>query len=160
MPTGTGTAWRITTARFAAQAFSGEGARRYGGRWNPKGWPVVYTAASPSLALLEMLVQDAPLRAHYVLIQAQWPESLAETRLESDQLPEDWRTLGGRDGLQAMGRDWLAAGETAILSVPSAVMPLERNRLLNPLHPDFAHVRIGQPQSLATDVRLLRHLGP
>ncbi|MCK7472098.1 MAG: RES family NAD+ phosphorylase [Desulfomicrobium escambiense] len=107
-----------------------------------------------------MLVQDAPLRAHYVLIQAQWPESLAETCLESDQPTQGLAHPGGRDGLHAQGRDWLAAGETAILSVPSAVMPRERNRLLNPLHPDFAHVRIGQPQSLATDVRLLRHLGP
>ena len=54
--------WRITTARFARSAFSGEGARLYGGRWTPKGLPVVYTAANQSLAMLEMLVQDQPLR--------------------------------------------------------------------------------------------------
>ena len=57
------TVWRITTQRFAASAFSGEGARLYGGRWNPKGWEVVYTAESQSLALLELMVQDDPLRA-------------------------------------------------------------------------------------------------
>ena len=61
--------WRITTARFARLAFSGEGARLYGGRWSPKGVPVVYTAANQSLAMLEMLVQDQPLRARYVMIE-------------------------------------------------------------------------------------------
>ena len=70
------TVWRITTARFAQTAFSGEGARLYGGRWNPKGWEVVYTAESQSLGLLELMVQDDPLRAHYVLIPAQLPADL------------------------------------------------------------------------------------
>lgn len=60
--------WRLTTARHAHTAFTGEGARRYGGRWNAKGVPVVYTAGSLSLAMLEMLVQDQPLRARYVAI--------------------------------------------------------------------------------------------
>ena len=71
------TVWRITTARFAAAALSDEGARLHGGRWNPKGHGVIYTAESQSLALLEMLVQDAPLRARYVLIPAQLPADLA-----------------------------------------------------------------------------------
>ena len=62
--------WRITTRRFANQAFTGEGARLYGGRWNRVGQPLIYTAESRSLALLEMLVQDDPLRAHYVLVPA------------------------------------------------------------------------------------------
>lgn len=50
--------WRLLTARFADTAFTGEGARLYGGRWNRKGVPMVYTAGSQSLATLEMLVQD------------------------------------------------------------------------------------------------------
>ena len=153
------TAWRITTARFAGTAFSGEGARLYGGRWNPKGWEVVYTAESQSLALLELMVQDDPLRAHYVLISAEIPAEVAQTRIEAAQLPADWRTMGARDVLQDLGAAWLQAAATAVLSVPSAVVPAERNYLLNPRHPDFAHIRIGSPQSLQTDVRLLRNLG-
>ena len=153
------TAWRITTARFADTAFSGEGARLYGGRWNPKGWEVVYTAESQSLALLELMVQDDPLRAHYVLMSAEIPADLAQTRIEAAQLPPDWRTIGARDVLQDLGTAWLQAAATAVLSVPSAVVPAERNYLLNPRHPDFAHIRIGPPQSLQTDTRLLRNLG-
>ena len=153
------TVWRITTARFAGTAFSGEGARRYGGRWNPKGCEVVYTAESQSLALLELMVQDDPLRAHYILIPAHLPSGLPETRIDAEQLPGDWRTIGARDVLQDLGAAWLQAAATAVLSVPSAVVPAERNYLLNPRHPDFAHIRIGTPQSLQTDTRLLRNLG-
>ena len=153
------TVWRITTARFADTAFSGEGARLYGGRWNPKGWQVVYTAESQSLALLELMVQDDPLRAHYVLMAAELPADMAQTRIDIEQLPDDWRTLSARGVLQAVGEAWLQAAATAVLSVPSAVVPAERNYLLNPRHPDFARIRIGQPQSLQTDTRLLRNLG-
>ena len=89
------TVWRITTARFAAAAFSDEGARLHGGRWNPKGHGVIYTAESQSLALLEMLVQDAPLRARYVLIPAQLPADLAVRQVDAAALPTDWRTPPG-----------------------------------------------------------------
>ncbi len=153
------TVWRITTARFVRTAFDGEGARLYGGRWNPKGWEVVYTAESQSLALLEMMVQDDPLRAHYMLIPASLPGDIAQTRIEIGQLPDNWRSIGVRDALQAIGQAWLESAQTAVLSVPSAVVPAERNLLLNPRHPDFARIVIGEPQSLQTDMRLLRNLG-
>lgn len=153
------TVWRITTARFAQTAFSGEGARLYGGRWNPKGCEVVYTAESQSLALLELMVQDDPLRANYVLIPAALPADLQMTQIEAGQLPDNWRTLGARDVLQAMGQEWIQNGQTAVLTIPSVVVPAERNYLLNPRHPDFARIAIGEPQSLATDTRLLRNLG-
>lgn len=153
------TVWRITTSRFAQTAFSGEGARLHGGRWNPKGWEVVYTAESQSLALLELMVQDDPLRAHYVLIPAQLPADLPETRIEVGQLPDNWRTIDARDVLQALGLRWLEGRQTALLNVPSAIVPAERNLLINPRHPDFARIVIGEPQSLQTDIRLLRNLG-
>ena len=142
------TVWRITTARFAQTAFNGEGARLYGGRWNPKGWEVVYTAESQSLALLELMVQDEPLRAHYVLIPAHLPADLPQTRIDVNQLPDNWRTTDTRDVLQALGLAWLEGGQTAVLNVPSAVVPAERNLLINPRHPDFSRIVIGQTQSL------------
>lgn len=151
------TVWRITTARFAATAFSGEGARLYGGRWNPKGFEMVYTAESRSLALLEMLVQDAPLRARYLLVPAQLPDTVSLTHIDVADLPADWRRLDQRDALQRMGRDWLDRGDSAVLAVPSAVVPAERSYLLNPRHPDFARIIIGEPEALETDLRLTRN---
>ncbi len=152
------TVWRITTARFATSAFSAEGARLYGGRWNSKGHAVIYTTESQSLALLEMLVQDEPLRARYVLIPAHLPADLAVSHVEASALPADWRTLGTRDALQAIGRAWLEEGTSAVLAAPSAVVPAEHNYLLNPCHPDFARIVIGEPKALDVDVRLLRNL--
>lgn len=120
---------------------------------------MVYTAESQSLALLELMVQDDPLRAHYVLIPAQLPAKLLKTRIDIDQLPDDWRTIGARDVLQSLGQSWLQEARTAVLSVPSAVVPAERNFLINPRHPDFTRIMLGAPQSLQTDTRLLRNLG-
>ena len=153
------TIWRIVTARFADSAFSGEGARLFGGRWNRKGLPVIYTAESRSLALLEMMVQDDPLRARYLLIPAFISSNVSLRELDASELGEDWRALSTRDRLQAIGNDWLQARETCIFSVPSAVVPAERNFLVNPLHPDFSKIVIGEAEALETDVRLLRGLG-
>lgn len=150
--------WRITTARFAATAFSGEGARLFGGRWNPKGYPVIYTAQSRALALLEMLVQDDPLRARYVLIPVRIPAAIGVSEIDLAGLPPDWRALSTRDHLQAVGRDWLEQGASAVLGVPSAVLPAERNYLINPNHPDFARIVVGAAEPLETDLRLMRNL--
>ncbi len=152
------TVWRITTARFVTSAFTGEGARLYGGRWNPKGYPIVYTAESRSLALLEMLVQDDPLRANYVLVPAHIPNDLSITSIQTQELPEDWRNLSKRDTLQTIGKDWLTSMASAVLSVPSAVLPAERNYLINPNHPDFQKIMFGPPEPLQTDMRLMKGL--
>src|SRR5438046_8898124 len=95
--------WRITTAAFARSAFSGEGARLYGGRWNPKGIPMVYTAANQSLALLEMLVQDQPIRARYMMIEARIPSAVKLDRVRVDDVPAEWRDAGARGRLPTIG---------------------------------------------------------
>lgn len=148
--------WRLVTARFADTAFSGEGARLYGGRWNRKGRPMVYTAGSQSLAVLEMLVQDEPLRARYVMIPATLPKGLKIERIEVPDLPADWRDPALREALRDLGGEWLDRRSGAVLAVPSAVIPAETNYLLNPLHQGFGGVEIGPPQVFATDPRLLR----
>lgn len=148
--------WRITTAAYARSAFSGEGARLYGGRWNPKGVPMVYTAASQSLAMLEMLVQDQALRARYVMIEARIPGSMPIDRLRVDDLPSEWREVGARAKLQAIGAEWARKRRTAVLAVPSAIVPAESNYLLNPLHPDFKRIKVGKPATVKTDLRLIK----
>lgn len=154
----TGIVWRVVTHRFAASAFSGEGARLFGGRWNRKGESVVYTAQSRSLAFLEMLVQDEPLRANYVLIPAEIPDDIERLKIDSKQLPEHWRTLEARETLQEIGSQWLRCAKYCVLEVPSAVIPAELNLLLNPAHHDFARIKIGQAEALESDLRLMRNL--
>jgi RES domain-containing protein len=148
--------FRITTLAHSPGALSGEGARRYGGRWNPKGLPMVYAAATRSLALLEMLVQDQPLRARHVFIPVDVPSRMRMTRLTHSDLPTDWRKPATRTRLQAIGRDWLARGDSAVLAVPSAVLPAEDIFLLNPGHTDFESLVPGAAEPLDTDSRLLR----
>ena len=148
--------WRLITARFAQSAFTGEGARRYGGRWNRKGIPLVYTSCSQSLAMLEMLVQDDPLRARYVMIQARIPRGVTIERVAPEALPADWRELAARERLQAIGTAWAVQSSSAVLAVPSAVIPAESNYLLNPLHPAFAKIEFGKPQAFVTDLRLIK----
>jgi RES domain-containing protein len=147
--------WRLTTARFARSAFSGEGARLYAGRWNRKGVPLVYAAATQSLAMLEMLVQDQPLRARYVVIEARIPDSVTIDRIAVKELPSDWRSIAARSELQAIGTAWARKRAAAVLAVPSALIPAETNYLLNPLHRDFRRIKIGKPQRFQTDLRLI-----
>src|SRR4030095_12044775 len=134
---------RPPTPRFAKSAFSGDGARFYGGRWNRKGVPLVYTAGTQSLAMLEMLVQDEPLRARYVMIEARIRKGVQIDRVKIDDLPADWRSTAARESLQAIGTDWARKRGAAVLAVPSAVIPTEVNYLLNPPHPHFRRIRVG-----------------
>ncbi|MBI2297244.1 MAG: RES family NAD+ phosphorylase [Betaproteobacteria bacterium] len=150
------TVWRLVTARFARSAFAGEGARLYGGRWNRKGVSLVYTAASQSLAVLEMLVQDEPLRARYVMIEARIPKGIAIDRIQIADLPSDWRDIAAREKLQAIGTEWARKQSAVVLAVPSVVIPAETNYLLNPLHPDFRRIKIGKPRKFQNDLRLIK----
>lgn len=120
---------------------------------------MVYAAQSQSLALLEMTVQDAPLRAHYVLIPAHLPDGISTRKLGRSVLPTGWRKPSALPALQAIGADWLAQGNTCALVVPSAVLPGECNWLLNPAHPEFRRIRIGPMQALEVDARLVRRFG-
>lgn len=117
---------------------------------------MVYAAGSQSLAMLEMLVQDERLRARYVMIPANLPNQLKIERVVPDQLPADWRDLVAREQLQAIGSEWVRRRSSAVLAVPSVVIPSETNCLLNPLHPSFGKIKPGVPQSFVTDLRLIR----
>lgn len=145
----------MTTGKRATTAFTGDGARLYGGRWNPKGVPLVYTASTQSLAALEILVQDGELQANYVMIPADIPDDLVEC-LDPASLPENWRESAAKPALQQIGKDWFTKASKPVLAVPSAVIPRELNYLLNPTHPDFDKIQIGDPEAFETDFRLLR----
>jgi RES domain-containing protein len=150
-------AWRLVRPAFAdpAAAFSGEGARRYGGRWNAPGRPVVYASLNLSLAALETLAHADRRRfaRDYVAFEIRVPHHLI-LELRDEDLPDDWRARPVSAGARAVGDAWLAAHASAALTVPSVLVPQERNLLLDPAHPRFAEVRIGAPQPFRFDERL------
>lgn len=150
-------AWRIVKTRHAAAAFTGEGARLYGGRWTSKGRPAVYTSATVALATLEILVHidSTAALASFSLIPVEFPDRLVED-VEPTKLPGDWRSYPAPAQLQALGDAWLAAGRSAVLRVPSAVVPSEFNFILNPAHPDFGGCKVGRPRRHTLDSRLKR----
>jgi RES domain-containing protein len=150
--------WRITSKKFTKSAFKGEGARLFGGRWNTPGTPLIYTAESKSLAVLEILVHlDSPdLLRKYVLFEVKIEDPLV-THLDPASLPKDWRQDPPPPDAQKLGDEWASSAHSAVLRVPSAIVTGEFNYLLNPRHPDFNKLKIGPPQSFFLDPRLERH---
>jgi RES domain-containing protein len=149
------TAWRITKARHAATAFDGEGARLAGGRWSSPGLPLVYTAENAALAALEVLVHlDAAARPAYALIPCTFPAGIV-LRLDRRRLPANWRSYPAPAALQQLGDAWFKSGTSAVLDVPSVVIDIQSNYLLNPTHPDFARVKTGKPGPFDFDSRLI-----
>jgi len=150
-------AWRLVRPAFAAPvaAFSGEGARRFGGRWNAPGRPVVYASLHLSLAALETLAHADRRRFErdYVAFEVHVPHPLI-LELRDEDLPDDWRARPVSAGARGVGDAWLAQRASAALTVPSVLVPQERNLLLDPVHPRFAEVRIGAPQRFRFDERL------
>jgi RES domain-containing protein len=148
-------AWRIVRAQYFQSAFTGEGAARYGGRWNSRGRPVVYTSWSKSLAALEILVHlNPPLPFKYLAVKIEFEEKLL-SRLASAALPSDWRLEPPPPSTKQVGDAWLRTRESAILAVPSVIIPDESNYLLNPGHPEFHQVSFAQPEPFVFDPRLL-----
>lgn len=154
-------AWRIVKAKHAATAFTGNGAKRFGGRWNSPGVAVVYVAGSTSLAILEMLVhlESQELMKRYVLFEVTFDDALA-TAVTPAALPKSWRKSPPPAALQQIGDTWVAQGRSAILRVPSAIVPAECHYMLNPAHPEFAKIAIGPKQPVRFDPRLIKRPSP
>ena len=149
-------------------AFSGVGAARDGGRWNSPSTRVVYASGSLALASLERLVHTFSVRG----LEGLWVhefhfEEVDALRLPNDQLPEDWlRKPVPPDWhapppklTQQIGDDWAARQASLLLRVPSAVLPLEHNYLINSLHPSFSLDRLAPPQQFRFDERVASLLG-
>jgi RES domain-containing protein len=139
-------------AKAAYTALDGEGARLYGGRWNEPGRPMVYAAASPSLAILEVLVHlDLPpelMPDDYRLLAIDIPEDVPVERL--DHTPDD------PDECRTLGEAFLDRGAALVLLAPSVVVPQERNALINVRHPGMARVRLVRNEPFRLDPRLIR----
>jgi RES domain-containing protein len=149
-------AWRIVLASEANRAFSGEGSRRYGGRWNSPGVSLVYASEHQSTAILEIFIHNRPFLPDegHKLFHLEWPDRLTDV-FPTKNLPPDWRNIPASRSTKQIGDDWTLKSRSAVLAVPSALVPEETNFLLNPQHRDFRHVRIARPIDFGFDPRLL-----
>jgi RES domain-containing protein len=150
------TAYRITKTKRVKTAFDGEGARLYGGRWNSIGTRMIYVAGSRSLATLEILVHTedvSTIEGQYSIIPVTFPEKLV-LRISPADLPKSWSSPEPLAETQIFGDRWILGSRSAILEVPSAVTNEESNYLLNPAHPDFASIVIGDGAPFRIDPRL------
>lgn len=147
---------RLVKARHAASAFDGEGARAHGGRWTSAGTRVVYCSVHPSLAVLEVLVHLEAIEplSTYVLIRAEFRDEDVEW-LDPSALPEGWSSSPAPTELAHIGDEWAAGNRSLALAVPSAVVSMEWNVLLNPEHQEFHRVTIGEPRPFVFDPRLM-----
>jgi RES domain-containing protein len=149
--------YRFVLKRFSNNAFGGKGGELFPGRWHSKGKPIVYCSATPSLALLEGLVNTtkSELIKGAVLIPAAIPKNIKTMEILENSLPKNWRQYPSPQELRFIGDDWLLKLKSPVLIVPSAVVPIEKNYLLNPLHPDFSKIIIGKTLPMELDPRLL-----
>jgi len=141
--------YRLGTS--AHPVWDGAGAALFGGRWNPPGVAVIYAAGSLALAMLERLVQRRNL-GNTLLVRAEVPDDVAWEDLMSAP-PAGWQALGSPE-TAAAGGAWAAAGRTALLRVPSSLVPSEPNWLVNVKHPDAARIEVGPAEPLMWDPRL------
>ena len=148
--------WRLVKTRHANDAFSGEGARRYGGRWNARGTAVVYLSGGLSLAALELFVhltaQDA--RLNFSAIRVEVPAAVKVQQLAIAELPDNWREEPPPDSCKALGSSWTERADAALLRVPSIIVPNEFNYVLNPAHADFKKFIVRVPQPFGFDTRM------
>lgn len=154
--------WRIAadTREYTADDLSGKGAEKTGGRWNQEGSPVVYCAGSVALACLETVVHldlaGLPLNRFLVAIDV--PDEIWAAREEwpPEALPVGWSAIPeGKVSVEA-GDRWLAGLGSALLLVPSVIVPEEFNILLNPRHPDARGITAVKRRPWFFDQRLSR----
>jgi RES domain-containing protein len=151
-----GSGWRIVIETQASTAFSGEGAWRYGGRWNSRNVRVIYASEHQSTATLEVFVHNKPFNPNekYNAFHLEWPDSLTEI-FAVKNLPANWRVHPPTVETRQIGDRWIQERRSAVLALPSAISPADTNFLLNPEHRDFKRIRIAPPIDFDFDARLL-----
>jgi RES domain-containing protein len=149
--------FRICRERYASEAFSGEGARRFGGRWNARGVPMVYCSSSLALAAIELFVHIEPnlQPGDLVSIAATLPAGEPAQQFAPNDLPPEWWS-DDFGPLRKLGNAWIREKTSLAMLVPSAPLHSEWNVLVNPLHPAIAQIKIDPPQPFRFDARMFR----
>lgn len=149
------TAWRLTKTKHISTAFDGLGASANGGRWNLIGTAIAYCSATLSLAALEVLVNlDPRTDSEHAAVSIEFEDSQVEV-LDASLLPENWRDYPYSLETIHFGETWVLRARSLVLAVPSAIVPIELNYLINPGHPDFKKLKLGTPLPFSFAPRLL-----
>jgi RES domain-containing protein len=141
------TAWRIVKAKHKDKAFDGEGARIAGGRWNQVGIPMIYTADSLALAVLEITVhlsQEDLLQKLYFHIPVEF-DAVQVMSLDPAGIPDDWDSLPPSESTQKIGSKWALEQKSLVLKVRSTVVRQAFNYLINPFILNLKNLR-SEPQ--------------
>lgn len=137
--------YRLTKIAYAGD-LSGQGAMKFGGRWNSSGNPMVYTSETRALSMLELLVHlgrnEVPPDMAFTVLDI--PDRLLNECLKPDVLPADWNQYPFHLASRRLGDAFLHLRKYLILQVPSVLVPEEYNFLINPLHPAVTEIRIAQ----------------
>jgi RES domain-containing protein len=153
--------YRVLRKPYARAPFDGEGAYRYGGRWSSPGTRLSYASERQSLAMLEYFVhldkEDPP--GDLVLAVADLPDDLTGEKIEVRDLPGNWRDPAAPPELARFGDEFSVRAEHCVLAVPSVLAPSENNLLINPAHPDYKKIMVGEVEPLSYDVRMFRRPG-
>lgn len=132
----------------------GEGARRFGGRWNNTGTPCLYTSASRALAVLEYTVNvnidDIPRVLSFTIIEI--PDIIQELKIS--ELPEDWNQSPAPSSTKNYGSELLIKADSPIIKIPSIIIPQEFNYILNPIHVESKNFKILDLEDFIYDIRI------
>lgn len=132
--------WRIAVEAptYAANDLSGTGAKMTGGRWNSRGTSVVYCATNIALATLETVhyLRSGGLPFNRYLVRIDVPDAVWDARQVLDPLPGGWDAIPAGLTARTAGDAWIASGASALLLVPSVIVPDEYNVLINTQHND------------------------
>jgi RES domain-containing protein len=149
--------YRIEREKYLETTLKGVGAALTEGyRWNSLNTYLVYTAESRALSILEVSVhidlsEDLPIDRFYVEIDI--PDDIEILELKIDELPENWDSKPPIFETQYIGDDFVIQNNAAVLKVPSSIVPLEFNYLINPNHPDSEKIKVISTQKLVFDGR-------
>ncbi len=147
--------YRITGRKYAND-LTGSGASMFGGRWNKKGSPVIYTGESKEIALLETLVHTPSLLIPELdILTIDIPDN-SITSIEITDLPKNWAVYPAPVFLSEIGERWIKESKTIALKVPSCIIHSSYNYILNCRHPEYSKVRLIDQKKFKFDSRLIK----
>jgi RES domain-containing protein len=149
------TLYRIGDCNYIKD-LTGKGAALYGARWNSKNTYMLYTAQSASLALLEAVVHIGKLPVNNYCMATIWIPDTAILQIKPKELPTNWNTYPAPDVLKKTGDEFVKEGKYLAMAVPSVLMDIEYNYLLNPAHTLYSKVKITSLSPLKIDERVLK----